>query len=155
MSGTHPSEERLQQYVVDRTVCPQEEIDHIGDCPHCQALITVYGFVVTELDRQPAPGFDFDLAAAVMERVKATGAQERPGAPPAQERKRSVAVMWTVILLVIGVPAWLFRKSAYFVFTDMSPDFYWVLLATAGIVVGLFILRLQRKYQDFTNLINK
>jgi hypothetical protein len=37
----------------------------------------------------------------------------------------------------------------------MSADFYWVLLAAAGIVVGLFVFRLYKKYQDVINLINK
>jgi hypothetical protein len=63
--------------------------------------------------------------------------------------------MALLITLVIGVPAWLFRKSVYFVFTDMSADFYWVVLAAAGIVIGLFLLRLFKKYQDVINLINK
>ena len=155
MSGTHPSEEMLQQYVLNRAACRQEEIDHIGSCPHCQTLIALYGLVMTELDGQPAPAFDFDLAGVVLERVQAASVQERSDILPVKERKSNIAAIWMVIALVVGVPAWLFRKSAYFVFTDMSPDFYWILLAVAGVVVGLFSLRLQRKYQDVINLINK
>ena len=150
MSGTHPADEALQNYVLDRAACSQEESDHIGSCPHCQSLIALYGVLITELDRQPLPAFDFNLAAAVMERVRV-----RPDAVSTRERKSDIALAGTVILFVIAVPAWLFRKSAYFVFTDMSPEFYWSLLAVAGIVVGLFILRLQKRYQHVINLINK
>ena len=169
----HPSEERLQQFVLDPSACPQEEIDHVADCPHCRALVTMYSFLTKELDRLPASTFDFDLAAAVMEQVLAAeapavggvravergpavgGALAVEGAPAVQQRKSGMAAMWTVIILAIGIPAWLFRRSAYFVFTDMSPDFYLVILVTAAIVIGLFILRLQRRYRDVINLINK
>lgn len=155
MSGMHPPEETLQQYTLDRAACGREEIDHIGNCEHCQALISIYVFVFSELDRQTPPSFDFDLTTTVMQRIQTTRAQERPYTPPVHEPKSNMAAIWTVIMLIIGIPAWLFRKSAYFVFTDMAPAFYWILLATAGIVVSLFVLRLQRKYQDLNNLINK
>jgi hypothetical protein len=155
MSGTHPAEETLQQYILDRGVCRPEEIDHIGSCPHCQALVAIYGQVISELDRQPAPAFDFDVSAAVMGRVQEAGRQHQLVMSPARERTGSIATIWTVIALVIGVPAWLFRKSAYFVFTDMEPEFYWLLLAITGVVVALFGIRLQRKYQNVINLINK
>jgi anti-sigma factor RsiW len=155
MSGMHPSEETLQQYALDHADCGREEIDHIGNCAHCQALIAIYGVVIAELDRQAPPVFDFDLTATVMRRVQTTRVQQRPQTAPAQEQRSNITAIRTVIALVIGIPAWLFRKSAYFVFTDMSPAFYGLLLAAAGVVIGLFIFRLQRKYQDVINLINK
>lgn len=182
MSGTHPSEETLQQYVLDPTACRQEELDHFGSCPHCQALIRIYALLTIELDHQPAPAFDFDLAAVVIEQVQATGVHPRPVTPPVQQQQATPPVqqlrptppvqqqqatppvphrsggslaMWMMVVLAIGVPAWLFRRSAYFVFTDMSPDFYWLSLAATGLVIAFFTLRLQKKYQDVINHLNK
>jgi anti-sigma factor RsiW len=146
MSGTHPSEETLQQYVLDRSACTRDDIAHIGVCPDCQAAVAAYGLLTDALAGQPVPAFAFDLVAAVMERVEAARTPDR---------KSSTAGIWVLIALVIGVPAWLFRRSAYFVFTDMSAGFYWVLLAAAGVVVALFLLRLHKKYQDVINIINK
>lgn len=155
MRGMHPSEERLQQYVLDPGTCPQEETRHIADCPHCQTQIGIYGFVTAELAGQPVPAFDFDLSSLVVGRLQTAGTRDLQDLAPMQEKKGSIAVMGAVIALVIGAPAWLFRRSIYFVFTDMSPAFYWVLLAAGLVIVSLFILRLQRKYQDIINLINK
>ncbi|HTR29225.1 MAG TPA: hypothetical protein VMH27_08140 [Puia sp.] len=154
MSGTHPSEEILQQYVLDRAACPAEAIHHIGACPECQATIAAYGALGELLSSQPAPEFDFDLAAAVTVRVRDVRTRHQAVAR-VRERKGGAVGMALVVALFAGVPAWLFRKSAYFVFTDMSAAFYWVLLAAAGIVVGFFLLRLHKKYQDVINLINK
>ena len=155
MSGTHPLEEILQQYVLDRATCTPEEIGHIESCPDCRAAVSAYGLLTNELSGQPVPAFGFDLTAIVMERVQAARARERMAPAPVKQPKGSTAGMAAMIIFIIGVPAWLFRKSVYFVFTDMSAGFYWVLLAPAAIVVGLFLFRLHKKYQDVINLINK
>jgi anti-sigma factor RsiW len=155
MSGTHPSEEILQQYVLDRAACEAEAIDHIGSCGECRAAIAAYGVLTEALCSQPAPEFDFDLAASVIVRVREAKMREQAAVAPVRGRKSGAIGMVIMIALFVGVPAWLFRKSAYFVFTDMSADFYWVLLAAAAIVVGFFLFRLYKKYQDVINLINK
>jgi len=146
MSGTHPSDEALQQYMLDPTACAPGEIDHMASCPVCREATAAYRVLADALKEQPAPAFDFDLAATVIAQLEA---------PPQPKRKEGAVLTAVLIALVIAVPAWLFRKTAYFVFTDMSADFYWVVLAAAGIAVGLFLLRLHKKYQDVINLINK
>ncbi|HXB95769.1 MAG TPA: hypothetical protein VNU70_11435 [Puia sp.] len=153
MSGTHPSDEVLQQFILERAACTAEEIIHIGSCPDCQAATAAYEALTIELASRPVPAFDFDLAAAVI-------AQLAGAAVPTQEiprvRQRKAGSMLTIVLIAafIGIPFWLFRRSAYFVFTDMSAVFYWLVLAASGIVVGLFLFRLYRKYQQVIRLIN-
>src|SRR5579863_1265282 len=139
MSGTHPPEEMVQLYVLTREACSPEAIGHIENCPDCRAAVAAYGLLSDELARQPVPEFNFDLTAVVMAGVQEINARERLDAAPAKQQKASAAGMAVMIVLVIGVPAWLFRKSAYFVFTDMSAVFYWVLLAAAAIIVGFFL----------------
>jgi hypothetical protein len=146
MSGTHPSDEALQQYVLDPSVCTAGEIDHIGSCPECQEAAAAYRMMADALQDQLAPAFDFDLAAAVIAKLET---------PKVRKRQEGSVLTAILIATAVVIPAWLFRRSAYFVFTDMSAAFYWVLLAAAGIVVGIFLLRLYKKYQNVINLINK
>jgi hypothetical protein len=146
MSGTHPSDEALQQYVLEPSACAPGEIDHIAGCPDCRESAAAYRMLSVMLKEQPAAAFDFDLASAVIAQLEI---------PPQRKRGEGAVLTAILIAVVIGVPAWLFRKTAYVVFTDMSADFYWVVLAAAGVVVGLFLLRLYKKYQDVINLINK
>jgi hypothetical protein len=146
MSGTHPSDEALQQYVLDPAACAPGEIGHITGCQECQAAAAAYRMLAVALEEQPAPAFDFDLAAAVIARLE----------PPPQRKRQEGSVLTAILIAAaILIPAWLFRRSAYFVITDMPAVFYWVVLIVAGLVVGLFLLRLHRKYQDVINLINK
>lgn len=146
MSGIHPSDEVLQQFVLDPGGCTLEAISHIGNCPVCQDAEAAYRLLAEALKEQPAPVFDFDLAAAVIARLET---------PTVRKRREGLGLTAVLIALAIVIPAWLFRRSAYFVFTDMSASFYWVPLVAAAIVVGLFLLRLHKKYQDVINLINK
>jgi anti-sigma factor RsiW len=158
MSGIHPSDEVLQEYVEGHPVCTQVEIDHIAGCPDCQETVAAYRMLAGALKEQPAPVFDFDLAAAVIGQLEASQRMEAPRpmeAPRLRKRQEGSVLTAVLIAAAILIPAWLFRRSAYFVFTDMSAAFYWVLLAAAGIVVGLFLLRLYKKYQNVINLINK
>jgi hypothetical protein len=146
MTRTHPTDEALQEYVLDPAACTPEQISHIGSCPDCQDAVAAYRLLAAALKEQPAPAFDFDLAGAVITQLEA---------PPQRKWQEGSVLTAILIALAIVIPAWLFRRSAYFVFTDMSAVFYGVLLVITAIVVGLFLLRLHRKYQDVINLINK
>jgi|SRR6185437_5123066 len=145
MSRTHPSEEVLQQFVLEAVTCSAEEISHIESCPECQSTVATYKVLAGELAGLAAPAFDFDLVAAVI------GQLEEAAAPQAKTPKGTIVL----IAAFIVIPLWLFRKSAYFVFTDMSAVFYGLVFAAAGIVVGVFLLRLYKKYQQIINLINE
>lgn len=154
MSGIHPSDEALQQYVLDPAGCAPEETVHIGSCPDCQDSVASYRLLAEALKGQPAPAFGFDLAAAVITQLEALPQQKtllQPEAPPQRKQKEGSWLTAVLITLAIVVPAWLFRRSAYFVFTDMPAVFYGMLLITAGIVIGFFLLRLHKKYQDVLN----
>jgi hypothetical protein len=154
MSGTHSSDEVLQQFSLDPAACKAEEIGHIESCPDCQTAVAVYKALTNELARRPVPTFDFDLAAAVIAQLEGVAASKAE-ALQVKHGKTGSALTIVIIGVFIGVPLWLFRRSAYFVFTDMSAVFYWLVLATAGIVVGLFLLRLYKNYQKVINLINE
>ena len=155
MIRTHPSDEALQQFLLERSACPAEEISHIESCPECQAAVAAYSTLANELAGQAAPAFDFDLAAAVIGQLE--GAPAPAATSPAPPTLASPVAALTIALIAafVTVPLWLFRRSAYFVFTDMSAVFYGLVLTAAGIVVGLFLLRLYKKYQEVINLINE
>jgi hypothetical protein len=159
MSGRHLSAEELQQYVLNRAACPAESILHVGACPVCQADVAAYALLMEGLGQQPRPAFDFDIAAAVMERLEA-----EPGikaTPEAEMAVRSRAdrpyryVMAIVIAAVTGIPAWLFWRSAYYVFTDVSAVFLYSILTMASAILLLRVLHIYKKYQHIINIINK
>jgi hypothetical protein len=158
MSGMHPTEEILQQFAEDRAVCTPDEIAHIEGCPQCREAVAAYAVVIEELGGAAVPVFGFDLAETVVARVRAV--EEGAGQVGAEagvvaKRKAGAVPMLALIAVVVGSAGAFFWRSAYFVFTDMAANFYWIILVVAGLVVGLFIARLHRKYQQVINLINK
>jgi pimeloyl-ACP methyl ester carboxylesterase len=150
MSGAHLSAEELQQYILDRPECTPESIAHVDSCPDCQTQVAAYTLLMKELGQQPPPVFGFDVSAMVMGQLAAES--------PVVDRRadhRTWLPTAALILLVTAVPAWLFRKSAYYVFTDISAVFLYLILVAAGLFLALRIIHLIKRYQQIINSINK
>ena len=158
MNGLHPSDMELQQYVLDKIVCPADVLAHVDGCADCQAAIAVYGLLFGALEQQPRAEFNFDAAALVMGAVEAAeaGRAEAGRAPKAEGRQRSGGMgrqrsdglaMAAIIAIVGGVPAWLFRKNAFYVFTGVSAVFLYLMVGAALMFVVLRIVAMYRKYQ--------
>jgi anti-sigma factor RsiW len=154
MSGAHLSAEELQQYILDRPACTPEDIAHLDGCPDCQAQVAAYGLLMEGLRQQPAPVFGFDVCATVMGQLVESPGVGRRAAERRVERPTWLATA-ALILLITAVPAWLFRKSAYYVFTDFPAIFLYLILAAAAVFVLLSVLHLIKRYQHIINIINK
>jgi hypothetical protein len=165
MSGAHLSPEELQQYILDKPGCAAGDIAHVDSCPECQAQVAAYTLLMAALSQQPVPKFGFDVSAVVMRRLTESSVAGRGAGEAAERRigrgaKRKAdrfprLATAALILLVTAVPAWLFRKSAYYVFTDISAVFLYLILAAAGVFVLLRVLHLMKRYQQIINIINK
>ena len=152
MNGLHPSDMELQQYVLDKIVCPADVLAHVDGCADCQAAIAVYGLLFGALEQQPRAEFNFDAAALVMERVmeeEAGAVEVAAGTTPVKKREdRSFSfAMAGIIAIVGGIPAWLFRKNAFYVFTGVSAVFLYLMVGAALMFVVLRIVAMYRKYQ--------
>lgn len=173
MSRVHLSAEELQQYVLDKPGCTPADIVHVDSCADCQAQVAAYTLLMQELGQQPAPGFGFDVSAMVLGRLAAESSVERVSerlgdrrveraterrVEQGAERRVNRRTGWgmaALILVVSGVPAWLFRRSAYYVFTDISAIFLYLILGAAGVFMLLRVLHLVKRYQQIIHSINK
>jgi hypothetical protein len=133
MKTAHPSDAELQQYAQDRVLCPEEVVMHVEGCPGCRASVMAYAMLFEGLDQQPAVAFDFDVTALVMAKL------------PGERNVRYVIA--AVIFFVIAVPAYLFRKNAFYVFTGVSTLFLALILAAAGVIMVWRIVTLYKVYQ--------
>ena len=161
MSRAHLSAEELQQYILDKPECSPEDIAHVDSCADCQAQVAAYTLLMKELGQQPTPVFGFDVSSMVLPQLAGTRATERRTertTERATERKVNRRTGWgmaALILVVAGVPAWLFRRSAYYVFTDISAVFLYLILAAAGVFMLLRVLHLVKRYHQIIHSINK
>ena len=133
MKTAHPSDVELQQYAEDRVHCPGEVVMHVEGCAECRASVMAYATLFEGLDQQPAVAFDFDVTELVMAKL------------PGERNLRWVIA--AVILFGIAVPAYLFRKNAFYVFTGISTLFLALILAAAGVIMIWRIMTLYKHYQ--------
>ena len=133
MKTAHPSDAELQQYAEDRVHCPEEVVMHVEACPDCRASVMAYAMLFEGLNQQPAVTFDFDVTALVMEKLP-------------RERDYRYVIAAT-IFFVIAIPAYLFRKNAFYVFTGISTLFLALILAAAGVIIIWRIMALYKLYQ--------
>jgi hypothetical protein len=139
----------LQQYALDKSACNREVVAHIAICPDCQSGVTAYLGLFAELGQQPRPGFDFDVAGLVLSRLETEGGAgfvAAGRASPRVDRYFGYSLV-AIILLVVAIPAWLFRKSVFYVFTGVSALFLYLILASVLTIVLIRILDMYKKYQ--------
>ena len=168
MNSLHLTEDVLQLYALEPERCPQEVIEHLAECEECRVAAEGWMLLGKALKDQPAPEFSFDVAAAVMGRLE--GEEVRGGevvtgrldgeraATPAHGvalGRVSRLVVPGIVAIVAGVPAWLFRKTAYFAFADMSEEIALVILVCAGVAVAFSAYKYYRRYQQIIQLINR
>ena len=150
MNSDHASEMDLQQYVSDKTTITKEVVAHIEGCPDCQASVAVYAVMFGQLQQQPLPAFDYDVSELVLARImteQTAGSMiQSPEAAAAKRKAGSWVIMAAIILFAAGIPVWLFRISAFYVFTGVSSHFLYLILPVVAIIVSIKVLGMYRKY---------
>src|SRR5579864_5679711 len=72
MNNIHPSEKEIQQYVLDKMDSNPEIIAHINSCSACQAEVSTYQILFSEIKEQPSASFDFDVEELVLSKLPKT-----------------------------------------------------------------------------------
>ena len=97
MLNGHLSDEQVQELAMNAT--PASEVaEHIEHCPACKAKLQNYWLLINVIEREPAPAFSFDLAAAVVAQIET---------PPAKPFTKGLwwifAATLAVILTGVGI----------------------------------------------------
>jgi hypothetical protein len=147
MNNIHPYEKELQQYALDKSNSKPEVIGHIESCPDCQAEVSTYQMLFSEIKEQPADAFDFDLQKLVLSKL-----------PKTQTRLSTDDIIAGFLIVFtcscIGIPVYVFRKIILNTFIDIPPIFiYSIIISTTGILI-IEILSLYKKYLKQMHLLN-
>ncbi|HZE86026.1 MAG TPA: hypothetical protein VE035_17020 [Puia sp.] len=127
-------------------------IAHMLTCGSCQARATEYQSLFAAIGQQPAPLFDFDLAAAVLSQLPAT-----LPAKPGSARPGNSAMTWLIPLIVIGaagIPGYIFRKNILGLFSGISSMLIYLAMITAVSVVVFQGMETYKKYQRKIDALN-
>src|SRR5687767_8187267 len=69
----HLTDHEVQQFVVDKQQCEATIVEHIHNCNECKMKSEIYQSLIIGIKQQPEPVFDFDLSAAVLKQLPASG----------------------------------------------------------------------------------
>lgn len=147
MNNSHPSELEIQQYALDNSGCAVTLVDHIESCKHCKTEVDTYRHLISEVKRQHAPAFDFDLLDLVIPQL------------PRPTRRLSVDHIIAGFLVIftcccISIPVFLFRKNILNMFTGVPPFFIYAIIGSTSIIVLIKILLMYKKYLNQMRFLN-
>jgi|SRR5579863_4692291 len=139
MNHSHPSENELQQYALGISDSNPDVIAHIESCPDCQAEISAYQMLFSEIKIQPSASFDFDVQELVLSKL--------PKANTGLSTDDIIAGFLVIFTCsCIGIPVYIFRKIILDSLIDIPPFFiYSIVIGTTGILITK-ILYLYKKF---------
>jgi len=152
----HPSEQELQQFVSDNSLCTPATRSHIEGCESCLAQVASYRLVLSAIRQQPKPAFDFDVAALVLPQLESPRTAEDPAIARARSFKDRFFpfLLAAVVLPLTAIPLYLLRKNIFFLFADASGIFIYVIAAATLFFIGFKITGMYRTYQKQLKALN-
>ena len=147
MNNIHPYEKELQQYALGKSDSNPEVIAHIESCPDCQAEVSTYQMLFSEIKEEPAAAFDFDLQKLVLSKL-----------PKTQTRLTTDDIIAGFLVVFtcscIGIPVYVFRKIIMNTFIDIPPIFIYAIIISTTAILIIEILSLYKKYLKQMHLLN-
>jgi hypothetical protein len=145
MSLEHFTEEQLQQFAIADKLS-QDVTTHLRTCAACREQLEIYRYLFNEIAHQPVAEFNFNVTAAVMQKLPQ---------PRAKRIKISIAsVMFFMGTGMCAIVGWSFADQFSLLFKNMSwliPVFILVSLVTAATAL---IYDMLTRYHKKLNLIN-
>ena len=122
----HLSDEQIQEFVLDSSACEPGIGEHVQHCDLCKTKVEAYQLVITAIEEQPVPAFDFDISEAVLANI----------ALQKQQKKN----WWMYLLISIGIlstgtAVYLFKEDLVSIFQGIGTFLIYLMIIT-----GLFIL---------------
>jgi hypothetical protein len=147
MNNIHPSEKEIQQYALDKMDSNPVIMAHIDSCSDCQAEVSIYQTLFSEIKEQPSVSFDFDVQELVLSKL-----------PKTHTRLSTDDIIAGFLVIFtcscIGIPVYIFRKIILNSFIDIPPFFiYSIVIGTTGILI-IKLLSLYKKFIKQMHLLN-
>jgi hypothetical protein len=136
----HLTEDELQQYALDKSIVAPDAQEHLHHCEECTAKLAVYQLLITGINQQPVPTFDFDLSAAVIAQLPAQ-------ATKASTNKYPVAIFSLAVILLAGSLVYLYRDYLLVLFTNTNMAEYlgMIIITSIAIIQGIDTYRNYQK----------
>lgn len=147
MINNHLSDSEIQQFVLDKSSCGSNIIDHIYVCDSCKAEADAYQLLFSAIQQQPTTAFDFDLEGLVLSQI----------GQPVKPKPSSRILVFLLILIAtsfISVAGWLFRDYFLTMFNGITSMAIYLTLTVAVTFLLFQGIEMYKKYQKQMEALN-
>lgn len=134
----HLSDEQVQTFVLDRSACEPGIGEHVQQCDLCQTKVETYQLMITAIEEQPIPAFDFDISEAVLANIEL---QQRKG------RNWWMFLLIAVGILIFGVAVYLFKEDIASIFQGISTFLVYLIALTGLLILIAVIIDMLKSYK--------
>jgi hypothetical protein len=140
MITKHLTDEEIQQYALGRSGCEPKIIEHMHICAECRAKGEVYQSLISGIEQQPRPVFDFDLSASVLKQLPA----------PQPKAASDKLLTWILIFISVGFlsgAAYYFRSYTASMFEGVATIIIYLIAISAITIIAALFFDMYKKYQ--------
>lgn len=147
MTNKHLNDAEIQQFVLQKTNCDVDIIEHIQHCTNCKIKAEQYRLLFDGIREQEKPIFDFNLAELVMEQL------------PKRQQKISnedsffYFIVFITIFLVCIV-FYLFGNNLLNLFWGITPILIGLIITTVTSLLVFLCIDMYKKYQTQMQVLN-
>jgi hypothetical protein len=140
MSAVHPSDNDIQQYVMDNSNHRTTIWEHIQSCEQCKTKSEVYKLLIEGIGQQEVPSFDFDLPGLVLSQL------------PQKKQHHFLDNIFlylslSIVALLAGALLYLFRNQLIGLFEGVSAISILLMVTTMVTILTLLAMDLLKTYQ--------
>jgi multisubunit Na+/H+ antiporter MnhC subunit len=147
MINKHLTDTDIQQYVLDKTACDPQLVQHIAVCVDCKQKAEQYYLLFNAIREEEKPAFDFNLAGLVMKQLPQPQKAHLTG-------QYFVYAIASVLILLSGILPYLYRSYLQKLFKANAP-LSTALIVTAIVSLSIFLFAdMYRKYKKQMEALN-
>jgi hypothetical protein len=147
MTNKHLNDAEIQQYVLQKTNCGVDIIEHIQHCRNCKIKAEQYTLLFEGIKQQEKPVFDFNLADLVLEQL------------PQSQHKGSYKKSFSYFIISISIFFvcdffYLFGNNLLNLFWGIAPILIGLIITTVTSLLVFLCIDMYRKYQTQMKALN-
>lgn len=135
MLNGHLSDEQIQELALNATPA-SEAVTHAANCPECKTRVENYWLLINAIVQEPAPAFNFDLAAAVVAQIET---------PPAKPKTNGLWWLFIITITTILVGAGIYFGGYMSELYEGIKSLAIYFIAITGIILGIALVIAQYK----------
>lgn len=147
MINKHLNDNEIQQYVLQKTECDDDIVQHIASCETCKIKAEQYNLLFEGIKQQEKPAFDFNIADLIIEQLP----QSRHKV--FNDKLFSYFIIF-ISVLFLSIFFYFFRDSLLSLFKGITPILVALVITTVSCLFIILFTDMYRKYQAQMKTLN-